>query len=473
MKTYKVLALGEHRGTPRLWLQGRFPANAGFKPGTRFEVERGERHIALKVADDGTYLVSRKERGEKVDPVIDLNSQEVLGIFNGLSALRVVMRENEIMVMPLESELRARARAERLKQRLESGAPLEVGALAFGAGVLDNVLHGAFEEEGVPTHLAFANEIREDLLEQAVEVNRVIEPDTKVLCAPMQEVAFDERAMRQIPQVDILTAGLPCSGASVAGRAKRKLEQMEDHPLVGHLVAPAIAIIARLNPAVFTLENVTSYAGTASAAILRHQLRDLGYVVHERKFLATEFGDLEARERWCMVAVTKGIDLDLDEVLPAPFAVRTLNDILEPLEAVADRWSEMQGLKDKEVRDLEAGKNFKMQVYDGGESSIGTLTKGLAKNRSTDPKIRHATNPDLLRVPTVREHARAKGVDERLVEGLTFTVGHEVLGQGICAAPFRALFRYLARELRASTAKLNKRVFNQFKHEQESLLVAA
>jgi DNA (cytosine-5)-methyltransferase 1 len=248
---------------------------------------------------------------------------------------------------------------------------------------------------------------------------------------------------------------------------------MEDHPLVGHLVAPAIAIIARLNPAVFTLENVTSYAGTASAAILRHQLRDLGYVVHERKFLATEFGDLEARERWCMVAVTKGIDLDLDEVLPAPFAVRTLNDILEPLEAVADRWSEMQGLKDKEVRDLEAGKNFKMQVYDGGESSIGTLTKGLAKNRSTDPKIRHATNPDLLRVPTVREHARAKGVDERLVEGLTFTVGHEVLGQGICAAPFRALFRYLARELRASTAKLNKRVFNQFKHEQESLLVAA
>lgn len=454
MKHLKVLTLGEHRGSPRLWLQGGFPAAAGFLPGVRYLIDKAARHLTLRLSDVGTHTVSRKARGEKFDPVIDISSRETLDMFEGLSALRVVIRDREILITPLESELRARERTRRLVRRLHGGQPLEVGSLAFGGGVLDHTLHAAFEEEGVATHLAFANEIRSELLEHAGTANQCVCADTQMLAMPLQELAFDDRAMSHVPKVDILTAGLPCSGASVAGRAKRKLGQPEDHPLVGHLVAAAIAVIARVNPSTWVLENVPSYASTASAAILRTQLCDLGYMVHEREFMATEFGDLEARRRWCMVAVTQGIHVDLEDVLPTVHRVRTLDEILDPPELVADRWSEMHGLKDKEGRDLAAGKSFRMQTYDGSETSIGTLTKGISKNRSTDPKVIHPTNPALLRVPTATEHAKAKGVDVRLVAGLSETMAHEVLGQGICTAPFKALFKYLARQIKASVAQL-------------------
>ena len=54
--------------------------------------------------------------------------------------------------------------------------------------------------------------------------------------------------MKQLPKLDILEMGLPCSGASRAGKAKRGLEVMEDHPEVGHLVYAALAIINRVQP---------------------------------------------------------------------------------------------------------------------------------------------------------------------------------------------------------------------------------
>lgn len=246
----------------------------------------------------------------------------------------------------------------------------------------------------------------------------------------------------------------------MAGRAKRKLAMPEEHPLVGHLMAAAIAFIAKVNPSIFVLENVPQYASSASAAILRSQLRDLCYDVHEREFLATEWGDLEKRRRWCLVAVSRGIPFDIEAMLPKPHELRTLASILEPLEVVADRWSEMKGLKAKQERDRAAGKGFQMQIYTGAETSINTLTKGIGKNRSTDPKIQHPENPNLLRIPTAREHARCKGVPEHLIEGLSQTTAHELLGQGICYSPFKALGAHIGAALKRFAEEARKGLEN-------------
>jgi len=88
-----------------------------------------------------------------------------------------------------------------------------------------------------------------------------------------------------------------------------------------------------------------------------------------------------------------------------------------------------------------------MQLYTGEETSINTLTKGMQRNRSTDPKIVNASNPKLLRIPTAREHARIKGVPEHLIEGLSQTTAHELLGQGICVSPFIQVGKHLAKAL--------------------------
>lgn len=446
MKMYKVSStvLGEHRGSSRLWLQGKVPASAGFQPGRRFNVRLMSDHVVLELSDEGSNTVSRKVEKSREDreiPVVDVHRKELPEIFKGCTALRVVAKEATIIIMPLASELRVKERIARLKEKLAAGQPVTSGALSFGGGVLDHAVHTGLSEAGVSHQLAFANEIREDLLEHAADVNEAITDQTQLLVAPMQEFAFDRQAMSHLPKVELMAMGLPCSGASVAGKAKNGNGMAEEHPEVGHLVVAALNIIAQANPVAVVFENVVPYSKSASAAILRNQLRDLGYVTQEREFLGTDFGELEARKRWCMVAMTRGVEFDLEAVLPEMFAVRKLKDILEPVAAVADRWSEMTGLKAKQERDIADGKGFRMQVYTGEETSIATLTKGIAKNRSTDPKIQHPENPDLLRIPTAREHARAKGIPEILVDGLSQTVAHELLGQSIVYAPFKRVAR--------------------------------
>jgi len=447
MQTYKTGSVRANRGAPRIWIEGRFPERAGFCAGARYEAVKRRDHLVLRLSPKGDRIVSYKEVDGRKKPIIDLNGLWLLEVFRGGSPLRMIMQRGSIVIAPPASEKRREARLTRLLRKLLGGKPLAVGALAAGAGILDHAIKAGLAAGGIRSHLAVVNEIREELVEHAAAHNEAFDAQTLALMGPLQEIAFDQRVMARIPKVDIVIAGLPCSGASVAGRAKRKLSCAEEHPLVGHLVASALAVIVWLNPSVLILENVPTYANSASAAILRGQLRDLGYEVHEREFLATEWGDLERRKRWCLVAVTRGIEFDLQALQPPAFEPRQLASILEPLEAVADRFSTMQSLKEKEARDQAAGRNFLMQIFNGEESHINTLTKGISKGRSTDPKIQHPEDPELLRNPTHREHARAKGVPEHLIAGLCESTAHEVLGQGVCYSPFKSLGEYLARTL--------------------------
>lgn len=289
--------------------------------------------------------------------------------------------------------------------------------------------------------------IRPELLEHAAIHNDAWNENTKTFAAPMQELAFDERGLAEIPRVDILEMGLPCSGASPAGLAKGGLSRPEAHPEVGHLVVSALVILNKTNAAVVILENVPNYAQTASADILRTQLKDMGYVTHERILNGKQWGSLENRDRWCMVAVTQGIEFDFEQLCPPEIQVRKLGEVLEDVALDDPSWSRMQGLKDKQVRDMAAGKGFKMQVFNESSEHIGTITKGYAKIRSTDPKIAHPEDPELLRQLTPIEHARVKNVPEHLVDGLCVTTAHEVLGQGIVYPPFEALGQHVGQAL--------------------------
>lgn len=451
---YYIKRIGQNRGAPRVWLEGAQASVGGFNPGARFDIQVRGQTIVLQANPDGSRVVSGKQAGERVNPVIDINSKELLAIFDGMAAVRVAVKENEIYLVPLASELKKQERFRRLREKLESGSPLAIGSLSHGGGILSHALHSGLSAAGVPSKLVFANEIREELLEHAQLHNDAWAPDTKVYAAPMQELAFDERGLATIPRVEVLEMGLPCSGASKAGKSKRGLIHAEAHPDVGHLVVSALVILSKTNPAVVILENVPEYAQSASADILRNQLRDLGYETQERILSGKQWGTLENRNRWCMVGVTKGIQFDFDQLMPPVVNERQLGDVLEPLDADDSRWSAMQGLKDKEVRDKAAGKGFAMQIFDAEDTGINTLTKGYAKVRSTDPKIAHPENPDLLRQLTPVEHARMKDVPEHLVDGLCNTTAHEILGQGIVYPPFRdvghhvgnALNRFAGRE---------------------------
>lgn len=467
MKSAQIIQLTAHRGNPRLWLQGRTPMRAGFMPGCKYTVSQNGDGVRITISENGERTVSKKVyRSGLTVPVLDINKHSDLAPLDGHTSVKVVFGQNCVEITPLASERRRVSRLARLKSRVSKGESLACAGIAAGLGVLSRAVHEGLDRAGIMSHLAVYNEIRSDITEHALSANPVINDQTIVLTQPMQELAFDRDVLDRVGEVDIVEIGLPCSGASLAGRAKRGLSHAEDHPDVGHLAAPALALIAQLNPVAAIFENVPQYANTASASIIRKQLMDLGYECSEAAYMATDFGDVEARRRWVLVAVTRGIPFTLDDLpIPGQGSAR-LADILDPIDSCDVTWSEMRGLKEKRARDLSRGNNFRMQIFDADSPSINTLTKGLSKNRSTDPKIRHPHNPSLLRVPTVAEHARAKGEDPSIVAGASKVLAHEMLGQSVSKRMFSAIAAHVGRALKAWVEQLTPVVAmpTNFKH---------
>jgi len=315
MKHYQTTAVGEHRGSPRLWLQGENLAHAGFSPGCRFDLLVESGTLKLVLNDEGKRTVSAKTRGNRAFPVIDINSREELAPIARFGWVRILITGQTILILPLASEERRLERLERAAGKMQDGDPLDMGSLSHGGGILSHAVHTGLFLEGVDSRLRFANEIRGELLDHARDANDAWEPDTISLAAPLQELAFDRDALGGLPTVDILEAGLPCSGASVSGRSKRGLALPEDHPEVGHLVVPFMSLVAQVNPLVVILENVLLYQSSASASIIRTLMRDFGYDTHECVLRGREFGALEDRDRYCLLAVTRGVAFDLDQLV--------------------------------------------------------------------------------------------------------------------------------------------------------------
>lgn len=455
LKDVWIKKVGEHRGRPRVFFDGLQAVRAGFAPGERFSVEVSGTKVVITKNVDGSRTVSARRRKDQELPVLDLNSQELLEVFDGMDAVRVVVTADRVFLLPLASEARKVERLQRLKDKLIEGRPLAAGSLAHGGGVLSHAIHQGLKDGQIECELKFANELRDDMLLQAIAHNDSWMDETAALAVPMQELAQDEWLMGQLPRLEILEMGLPCSGASLAGHSKKGLSMMEQHEQVGHLLYSALAVISRTNASILLLENVPRYADTASAWILRYQLRDMGYITHEAVLSGKDFGALEDRVRWCMVAVTRGMEFSFEDLAPAVRVVRQIADVLDPdIGPDHESWRQVQYLKDKRERDQAKGDGFRLQFVTAESNQIGTLRKGYHKSGSTDPRLRHPTDPDLSRLLTAAEHARVKGVPAHLIDGLASTTAHELLGQGIVYEPFRAAGQRIAEHLQALRARL-------------------
>lgn len=450
MQALSITKLGsDKRGTPRIWLEGRRLAAAGFLPSVRYQisVDNDARAITLRLAANGERIVSRKTRGDEELPVIDIANGKMLSLFDRLESVKIRFENGAVIITPKATDLRKLERAARLRRKLENDEPLDVGSVSTGLGILALAMHEGLEEAGLQTDLKFAVDIEPAYLEQCAKANPAWGASTIAVEAPMQELAFDASALTALPTVDILEAGLPCTAASIAGRSKKALAKPEDDPKAGHLVAGFLAIAAAVNPAVIIVENVPQYMTSASFAILQNQLTEWGYDVHASVLEGKSFGCLEHRNRMALVAVTEGISVDLAAIAAQEADPSRLADYLDDIPGDSPLWSEMSYLRAKEKKDIAAGKGFRMQTYDENAEKIGTLTRGYAKIRSTDPKIEHPSDPSLLRQLTPSEHARIKGVPLPMIQGLGITRAHEMLGQSILARPFRALADYLGQAL--------------------------
>ncbi|MDG4868635.1 DNA cytosine methyltransferase (plasmid) [Guyparkeria sp. 1SP6A2] len=427
--------LGEHRGRKRLWLEGQRLASQGVTPGSTFQLEATEGRLVLRFVEDGDRRVSRRSRRGQTLPVIDITAEELAAAVGNAERLRVVVRDGAIYVTVHHHEQAERERFARTLDTLANGRPVSIGSLAHGAGILDHAIHAGLDRAGVASRLAFAVEVDSRYLDASLANNPVWDRDSIAIHAPMEEVEPGK-----LPPVDVLTAGLPCTGASVSGRSKNRLGFAEQHETAGPLFLAFLNIVQATRPSVILLENVVPYRSSMSYHVIGQVLRGLGYRIEDTTLEGNAMGALESRERLCMVATTADLPaVGLDTLTPVRAKEATVADILDPIPADSPRWKEYAYLEAKQARDTAAGKGFRRQLLTGDEPRLGTVGAGYNRARSTEPFIVHPTDSGRSRLLTPAEHARAKAAPESLIDGLSATVAHEVLGNGVIHPAFVAV----------------------------------
>lgn len=303
--------------------------------------------------------------------------------------------------------------------------------------MLDRALHSGLTRSGVSSFVQIGVEIEPVYLDASLRNNPDLwRDDSYVVCSDIREMDWGNN----VPECSILASGTPCTGASLAGRAKNKLAFAESHEDAGALFVDFLNAVKATNPAVVLIENVEGYQNTASMTVTRSVLVSLGYQIAEAILDSNEYGTLERRKRLVVVAVSKGMPaFDFGLVKPIRDKENSLNEVLEDLPLDSDRWKPFEYLAAKEERDIAAGKGFVRQLLDGSEAYCGCIGRHYAKCRSTEPFLKHPTDQSLLRIFTPVEHARLKGVPEEMIAGASNTVAHEILGQSVAYPVFEAV----------------------------------
>lgn len=429
---------GSHRGKARVWFEGRRLARANFMPGASFSLVENNGSLVITLSGKGDRTVSSRRRRDDVQPIIDISGQTVERLFPGETRICAIFETGRITVAMHPVDQDVKARLSKLIRALSRKDPLACGSIAHGAGVLDHAIHTGLADRGVRAELTFAIEKDGSILDAAIANNPIWTSDTLAIEGPVEDVD-----VTLLPTIDILAAGLPCTGASVAGRAKNAIAFAEEHETAGALFVPFLQIVKACQPAVCIIENVPPFRSTASMAAIRKAMSSMGYDVHETILDGNEMGSLEIRRRFVAVAVTRGIPFDFSLIRPIRIKESTIAEIIDRDDPRSNIFRTMEGLRAKQTRDKINGKNFKMQIVTEASPCCTAIGTHYYKVRSTEPKLAAPSGNGCLRQFTPREHARLKTIPEFFAKGLSDTMAHRVMGQSVIHAAFVAVGRLI------------------------------
>lgn len=447
--------VGEKKATGRIWLEGTKLERGGFTPQTPYEVIVKEGALYLRLNKNSDRRVSGRRTGEVTKPIIELCNKLISDTFDIGTKLLAIVKKGRIIIRRAVQPLFTMEREQRLLKKLRNGEPLDHVGLFHGGGAMDRALHDGMTAAGIKSRMSVVAELDGNYIDASLRANpELFDDETLILNGPIQ--AF---TLGKVKPCEIMTMGIPCTGASTSGRAKLRLTSAEAHPEAGALFFTALQLVDKFKPAIVQIENVPTYLHTASMDVIRSLLSGWGYDIHETVMNGCEFGALENRNRLVVIAVSKGLaetGFSLDWITPTHTKPATIADVLEPIDDDHESWRTFEYLAKKEERDIANGKGFRRQLFAAEAESVNTITRDYQKARSTDPYLRHPTDASRSRLFTPVEHGRIKGLPDGWVESLkvSATVAHQILGQGVVYPLFYAVGHGLARWLSTVADKL-------------------
>ncbi|HIF9337761.1 TPA: DNA cytosine methyltransferase [Photobacterium damselae] len=433
--------IGINKGLKRVWLEGIRLAKAGFNVGDNITVETSNEKISIRHDTSSSKIVSKRKKGEGYLPIIEITGSK-LDHFNEGESIRVMISPKGIIITKSKLDSSHDEMIQSLLDKIRNGKPLRKLSVFHGGGVLDRAIHTGLSETGVKSKIAVAIEKESKYIESSLANNEMLfDKDSVIIESPVELLRFCSN-----DQYDLCVMGLPCTGASIAGRTKCKLANAEAHESAGTMFYYGLNCAVRCP--IVIIENVPQYLNTVSYSVIESVLKEQGYTVQTTILSGNEFGAIENRSRMCAIAILNELagNFDIGEI-KGDREPPQISTILEHVPEDSKRWKEFKYLKEKEIRDAEAGKGFKRNLVDGTENKCGTIGRLYHKCRSTETYVKSNFNDQLTRLFTPIEHARVKTVPEDIIAGQCDTTAHEILGQGVIFDCFRKAGGVLGKHL--------------------------
>lgn len=435
MATLYSVKIGMHRNRPRIYLHSSRLVDEGWSIGDNFDVKQGgNSNLRLVVNNEGSRKVSRKKKAGKDEyqPLIDLHEEDFKKIGDVGSKIRVFVHEG---VMIFSKHFQDMKVVERVKSLLDNIGKVNTTSFFHGGGICSRAIHQGLADAGVDSRIGFALEREREYLESSLANNSVMfDKDSVVVNAELKDVQFFNS---NLPNTNIFEAGIPCTSFSKANVKTQGAPEATDSGLA---FFDTLKGIQAMNPAIIVLENVPEFGKSASANIVRGCLSGWNYKIKEKVLCGHDFGAFENRSRWVCLAVSEGLEefIDFDDLEYSGPDKPSSFSMIKDENAPEDSWKLYDYLHAKQEKDIAAGKGFRMHIINDDSESCNVIPRSYSKVQSTGALVAHP-NSEMLRLFTVGEHARAKTIPPELVDGVSTTRSHQILGQSCIFNVFKSI----------------------------------
>lgn len=413
--------IGRCREKPRIWLESKRLEAAGFQPGAAFSVVPFAE--GLRIVLGGTRNVSSRKQAGTIRPIIELFGSQVETAFRGIETIKARSSWGQI-------EIRPSIRAAAILRAREHTGPWNAVELFAGGGTLSDAVSRAPQLRmiaGAELEPAYA------------DVWAHKHPEAELITGDIRLIHPAE-----IPRMDVLIAGIPCTAHSTMGRAKNKLANRPEEGECGDLFAWVLNIVAHHCPTSCVFENVPSFGTSLAGSILKTGLRHLGYHLHETVVSPHhEWGEPSERKRWVLVAtLSPGFSIQVPEN-PTTFNACDCLDMPDEIldEKDAQRIAKtIVGLRAHNARHAAKGNGFSFTTINRESKIIPTIAKSYHKI-NTGPFVETPYGPRLLRLHEVEAIMGASAGTQ------DYSTGIQILGQGVQTRLWANVFQQLGKFL--------------------------
>jgi DNA (cytosine-5)-methyltransferase 1 len=429
--------LNKKDGNRRIWLEGEPLLRAGFMPGDFFDVvlNMNTLVVTLRHIPDSPEArarhkrkeirkVSRRSMGSWIKPIVDICNSDITALFGEFARFRAQAFAGRIEFGIHPEDLARAEREHRLMRHLREGK-ITKGDAFLGLGISSHANKQGYANEGVRTEQLWAVEMEARYLDVAAKNDPEAYAQAHLFCAKVEEV---EKHL--LEPVDSFSFSMPCTNHSRQGKAKKGLEFAEMGDEVTALFG-VVEMIKAANPALIISENVPDAMDSVTYLLLKKELNRLGYVCHDMILGQSHSGALDRRQRYWMVAYSRGLTVNPDNLTPGeePAIHRSFGDIMERDESKHE-WHALSKLLERDRVNRENGRNFKINLIDADSVQINTIPRNYTKHQVSNPHVVNQKG-DAYRMVTPTEHADMKRSPRQLIGHCSPTTAHEGLGQGI------------------------------------------